>query len=78
MGPACGPDAALIPISDEEKANIVKLHNDLRSNVALGNEKRGKDGAQPAAANMMALVTFDSLSIIRISVMLLFIHLVIP
>lgn len=56
LGAACGEGAALIPMSDDEKNNIVKTHNDLRSKVALGNEAKGKDGPQPKAANMMALV----------------------
>jgi len=58
LGPACGPEAALIPMTDEDRTNIVNAHNALRSKVALGNEEKGKDGPQPKAANMMALVIF--------------------
>ncbi|XP_040565553.2 venom allergen 5 [Lepeophtheirus salmonis] len=41
--------------SEEDKQRIVDKHNDLRSNVALGNEKKGIGGPQPSAANMNRL-----------------------
>jgi hypothetical protein len=42
--------------SDGDKLEIVGLHNELRSSIANGLEKRGKTGPWPAAANMMELV----------------------
>jgi len=59
LGPACaGKNAALVPMTDGERTNIVNAHNSLRSKVALGNETLGKEGYQPKAANMLALGRF--------------------
>lgn len=56
MGNACEKGAALIEITDADKTAIVKKHNELRSRVAQGKEELGLNGAQPSAANMMAMV----------------------
>lgn len=42
--------------TEDEKHLILDLHNQLRQNVASGNEKRGSPGPQPAAAFMPNLV----------------------
>ena len=44
------------------KDAIVKKHNDLRSDVANGKEKRGLNGGQPKAANMRQLVWNEELA----------------
>ncbi|CAL4062323.1 unnamed protein product [Meganyctiphanes norvegica] len=49
-------------ISDDEKIEILKLHNDLRSQVALGQEQRGAPGPQPEGANLRELVWNDELA----------------
>lgn len=41
-------------------AEIVSLHNQLRSLVAGGRERRGVGGTQPPAADMMMLVSIDN------------------
>ncbi|KAJ8983273.1 hypothetical protein NQ317_007173 [Molorchus minor] len=50
-GPGC---KGFIPIhfTPEEIAAIVDIHNTLRNRVAMGSEKRGDPGPQPAASNM--------------------------
>lgn len=62
LGKACEDGAALIEITETDKVAIVKKHNELRSRVAQGNENLGLDGAQPSAANMMAMVWDDELA----------------
>nr|CAD7568717.1 unnamed protein product [Timema californicum] len=42
-------------LNQSEKNTIVDTHNMLRNKVALGEEKRGRPGPQPNAANMMKL-----------------------
>ncbi|XP_069677992.1 venom allergen 5-like [Periplaneta americana] len=44
------------------KKQIVDLHNQYRSTVAAGKEKRGKPGPQPSASNMMMLAWDDELA----------------
>ena len=55
LGPACSQPVA-ITISDADKLNIVKIHNDYRRRVASGYENRGANGAQPSASNMREFV----------------------
>ena len=43
-------------MTNEDRITIVNTQNELRSKVARGLETRGKDGPQPKAANMLALV----------------------
>ena len=43
-------------LSDAEREEVVRLHNEKRSFIARGLEKRGDPGPQPPAANMMQLV----------------------
>nr|CAD7196128.1 unnamed protein product [Timema douglasi] len=42
-------------LNQSEKNTIVDTHNMLRNKVAMGEEKRGRPGPQPYAANMMKL-----------------------
>jgi hypothetical protein len=44
--------------SNQERAEIVDLHNRLRAKLANGFEGRGDPGPQMMAANMMNLVRF--------------------
>jgi len=54
-GPAKG--CTLIEMTEEDRALIEKLHNDLRRKVAKGLETRGKPGPQPIAKNMARIVS---------------------
>ncbi|CAL4105626.1 unnamed protein product, partial [Meganyctiphanes norvegica] len=42
-------------VSEEDIYIILELHNLLRSKIARGEEKRGRPGPQPPAANMKEL-----------------------
>ncbi|XP_044009945.1 venom allergen 5-like [Aphidius gifuensis] len=44
---ACG-EVESIELSEEEKQEIVQVHNDFRAKVASGQESRGDGGGQPA------------------------------
>jgi hypothetical protein len=46
-------------VTNEDKKTIVNTHNDLRSQVAQGKEKRGSPGPQPPAANMREIVSIS-------------------
>lgn len=46
--PACGDQVESIELSEEEKQEIVRVHNDFRALVASGGETRGAGGGQPA------------------------------
>lgn len=52
--------------NDAERKAIVGKHNQLRKKVASGNEKRGKNGPQPAAIRMPDLVRHNKYYIIKI------------
>jgi len=39
-------------ITNQDRQEIVRVHNELRSEIANGRERRGKPGPQPPAANM--------------------------
>ena len=45
-----------ISITNNDKATILKVHNDLRRKVARGLEIKGNPGPQPGASNMRELV----------------------
>lgn len=51
-GPACGGHTLDRGITEEEKHGIVEIHNKLRALLARGEEKRGRPGPQPEAADM--------------------------
>lgn len=52
-GPKCGPDFKEVEMTDALRQYILDLHNELRNNVAAGNETRG--GRQPQAKKMMTM-----------------------
>jgi hypothetical protein len=56
-GRNCGRPIYSGVISGAEKQTIVDAHNNLRRQVALGWETRGRSGGQPPAANMKKLVS---------------------
>ncbi|EZA55692.1 venom allergen 3 [Ooceraea biroi] len=51
-------------LTDDEKARIVKKHNELRQKVASGKETRGINGPQPPAAYMPDLTWDNELAMI--------------
>jgi len=59
IGRSCGSGGVISNgIGEAEKSQILDLHNQLRSNVAIGLELRGRPGPQKSASNMMQL-TWD-------------------
>ncbi|CAK9795288.1 Venom allergen 3 [Anthophora plagiata] len=58
---ACGKVIAT-GFTNAEKNEMVKSHNDLRSRVANGLEKRGNPGPQPPAKNMQHIVWDDAIA----------------
>jgi len=59
--PACG-EVLKRGLSEEEKSEILDLHNELRAQVASGKETRGVNGSQPSASNMRKLEWNDDLA----------------
>lgn len=49
-------------LSEQEKQQVLKEHNDYRHKVASGQEKRGVNGGQPAAKNMEIMTWDDELA----------------
>ncbi|XP_055937457.1 CRISP/Allergen/PR-1-like [Argiope bruennichi] len=49
-------------VSEQDKQLILRLHNQFRSKVAMGNEDRSIGGALPQAADMMEMVWDDELA----------------
>ncbi|XP_076630607.1 venom allergen 3-like [Colletes latitarsis] len=49
-------------LTQAEKNEIVNKHNELRQRVASGQEKRGRPGPQPPAANMQLMSWDDELA----------------
>ena len=45
-------------ITNQDRQEIVRVHNELRSEIANGRERRGKPGPQPPAANMEQMVIY--------------------
>ena len=65
VGPKCKtPHERGIPRSDRDL--IMNMHNSVRSLVATGNERRGRPGPQPTAANMKQMVSTSSIIIWRL------------
>ncbi|CAB4068076.1 CRISP [Lepeophtheirus salmonis] len=58
----CGNVISREVMSQAERNEIVNLHNQARSKVALGKETRGRNGPQPPAANMFELVWDNELA----------------
>jgi hypothetical protein len=44
-------------LDSSERELALDLHNEKRSKVASGKERRGSPGPQPTAANMMEMVS---------------------
>lgn len=57
FGASCGGNVLSSGVSDAEKAEIIKLHNEYRQKLANGQEKRGRPGPQPQAADMEQMVS---------------------
>jgi len=60
-GPSCG-EALGHGVSNADKAEIIRVHNELRAKIALGQESFGKPGPQPPASDMETIVSFIQLS----------------
>ena len=58
VSPRCGNPVGR-GLSQAEKNEVVSMHNKLRSKVANGLEKRGSNGPQPSASDMLELVWDD-------------------
>ena len=46
-------------VSQAEKDEIVRVHNEFRSRLASGRERRGRPGPQPSATDMEQMVSGD-------------------
>ncbi|XP_071550654.1 uncharacterized protein [Panulirus ornatus] len=58
----CGKEMQKRGVERRDATAIVTQHNQLRSQVATGNEKRGVGGSQPAASNMRLMEWDDELA----------------
>ncbi|CAL4066493.1 unnamed protein product, partial [Meganyctiphanes norvegica] len=61
MNKTCGITKSVI--SDAEKVEIIRLHNEFRAKVANGQETEGKGGGQPSGSNMRELTWSDELAV---------------
>lgn len=68
VGRRCGSQVRGRGVSSRSAATIVAMHNQLRAQVARGEESRGAPGPQPSAANMRTLVSVSNLMLICISI----------
>lgn len=57
IGARCGSQVRARGVSPEDAAIVVALHNQLRSQVARGQETRGAPGPQPSGANLRTMVS---------------------
>ncbi|CAG7823534.1 unnamed protein product, partial [Allacma fusca] len=59
LGPRC---KALYDhgIPTQDRSLIMNMHNTMRQQIATGNERRGKPGPQPSAANMRQMAIYWS------------------
>ena len=58
FGPKCGGSVLSSGVSQAEKDEIVRVHNEFRSRLASGRERRGRPGPQPPATDMEQMVSF--------------------
>jgi len=63
-GPACNGQPLARGVSKQEIQQILEVHNRYRSLIARGDERRGKPGPQPPAADMKQMIWDEELSII--------------
>ena len=56
FGSKCGGSVLGSGLSQAEKDEILRVHNELRSKLASGLENRGRPGPQPSAADMEMMV----------------------
>jgi len=61
-GPACNGQPLARGVTQQEIMQILDVHNRYRSLIARGEEKRGKPGPQPPAANMKQMIWDEELS----------------
>ena len=64
FGPSCKGSVISSGVTDAEKAEIVRVHNELRAKLANGKESRGSPGPQPAAADMEQMVSTRNIILI--------------
>ncbi|KAK7080639.1 Peptidase inhibitor 15, partial [Halocaridina rubra] len=64
LGSTCGNQVQFRGVSAQDAALILAQHNQLRSRVALGQERRGAPGPQPPASNMRLLEWDDELALV--------------
>jgi len=63
-GPACNGQPLARGVSKQEIQQILEVHNRYRSLIARGEERRGRPGPQPGAADMKQMIWDEELSII--------------
>ena len=61
LGKKCGGQSLKRGVSAKEQEIILDVHNVYRSQIAMGQERRGRPGPQPPAANMRQMVRSISL-----------------
>jgi len=54
VGASCGA-VLRSGVTEEQREQIVEVHNRLRAKLARGEERRGRPGPQPAAADMLQM-----------------------
>ena len=61
LGKKCGGQSLKRGVSTKEQEIILNIHNVFRSQIAMGQEGRGRPGPQPSAANMRQMVRSTSI-----------------
>jgi len=62
IGPSCNGEVLRRGVSQDEIQEILSFHNKFRAKIARGEEKRGRPGPQPPAANMRKMEWDDELA----------------
>ena len=55
-GPSCNGTPLKRGVTEQEKEEILDIHNKWRSTIAQGKERRGSPGPQPGASDMKIMV----------------------
>jgi len=63
-GPSCNGGHLARGVTEAEIEEILAVHNRYRALIARGEERRGKPGPQPGAANMRQMVWDSELSLV--------------